>query len=1272
MPSLNALGEFRDSFNNIANEKDDVVSSDLPFDNLDLPTTEPPPFNPISADSSPSDAIFDDSPTPNAGAGADTGGGLPNFDFNAFINTLPGGDAPTPSIDDILTDVNPPSGDTPSFDDLMNGLPSGESDSSGDVPSFDDLMNGMPSGESDNPPSGDAPSFDDLMNGLPSDESDSSGDAPSFDDLMNGMPSGESDSGLPDAVTDEAASENGSVEADDFSVPKQLLNGLSDEIEASPPDFPPEEIKTDDEPLSFGINGDEVPLPFAPVGDSEDLGTDSLDGDLGGLPDFNLDDTGSTAVQDEHDEHLADALNLGGERQDGSFSDGSIDDTQLPDDITTPDFDLPDSGVESAAANFGDDFGAGIENDESAAESDDSLGGESIDLGGEAPPDFPDLEAAAPNENFVLDDVLPPDTDFSTGDASADFGDLALPSDDFSEADAGAGFDDLTLPGADSSEADASAGFDDMTLPSADSFETDAGSIPDFGADDTLPELTPHTGAEDSGDLPSFGDLGGDFASDAIELDTATDAGTGESSEIDFDGDDFHIPGLDDIFDKGKKAAAPPPVQKRGLFGRRKKEVVEEESAADDEEVEEIQLSQEDLDKLMATLTAYPLNLRIACEELIAEQVLVPQQLSKLIRYLIRGVPARDAAEFAGELLGKTIIIPRSFEKSSGAAWEEEKASFAYIFVHNFLPVLRLFAFIAAMAASVIYLGYKFVYIPIKAESLYKRGYERISAGEYQRANELFHEAFLTHRKKKWFYTYATGFRDQRRYMLAEAKYDELLRYYPRDKRGVLEYANLETYYLLNYDKANRLLQQQLLDYAPNDYDGLLAAGDNFLLWADSDPSRFYDKYEDARFSYARILELKGWQIPIVERMLTYFIRTDNLKEVLFLRNWFDSDRKRRLSPETIAELGGYLLDKQLAAASGEVKGVPNPYVESIESVRAMLLQAVREKPELPEPHYHLARYYKNLNNVYEERLTLENAIRAFDLAKSETVRRRLYRVDTHYRYANMLINNREFFPAEVQLVRGIELYEDFLSRNIIPPSVQLGQLYAAKGDLEYFVKTGDMQAALNDYNLAEKYGYAPPEIQYRMGAAYYYLENWKNALEYLFKASTDLPLNRRLLFALGNTAYKRGDYFAAQGYYSRLLDILDYQRVRLPATLPNDRPEFLEFGERLMMAYNNAGVVYEALAGQTGNRSYRTRALALYADSARAWDSITRNPTTMARMRLLENPGAPGVNLGFLNASNAMRPVSGFSPEIFLRIDKDVLEPSHWEELAPFGGLVN
>jgi tetratricopeptide (TPR) repeat protein len=202
------------------------------------------------------------------------------------------------------------------------------------------------------------------------------------------------------------------------------------------------------------------------------------------------------------------------------------------------------------------------------------------------------------------------------------------------------------------------------------------------------------------------------------------------------------------------------------------------------------------------------------------------------------------------------------------------------------------------------------------------------------------------------------------------------------------------------------------------------------------------------------------------------------------------------------------------------------------------------------------------------------------------------------------------------------------------------------------------VENALRYYHRAQENGWAPPEMLYRMGSAYYQLEDWKNALEYLFSATTNLPLNRRVLYALGNAALKRGDYFAAQGYYNRLLNILEVQRARLPVLLPNERPEFQETARRLMWAHNNAGVANEMLSAQTGNRSYLTRAQAFYAEASRAWDSYTRNPDTMVR---LDSKPLP-----FVNARNALRPQIDFEPQIFIHIDREALETSIWETIAP------
>lgn len=849
----------------------------------------------------------------------------------------------------------------------------------------------------------------------------------------------------------------------------------------------------------------------------------------------------------------------------------------------------------------------------------------------------PETAEAAGDENFSLPDGLfdSLNNDLAeTGDPLTDFEDLG------GEApveDLGGEFP-LDTPGPESPAE--TAGMDDFSIP-----DMDLGgelAIEDLGGEpsaDLDGELSAESPAGDSFD--NF-NLGGD-ALDLDETDEAA-AGNGVMDRL----DEFTLPGIDDVFEGGIPGSRGRP----GSAG----------SAAGDvsDEVEEIQLRDEELVQFQKTLSGYPLNLRIACEELIAEQAVAPELMSRLVKLLIRGAPAREAAALAGKILGRTIPIPRGFEKNTGEALEAEQASFAYIFVHNFLPVLRLFLLVAIVAASLFYLVFQFIYIPARAESFYRMGYERIFAGEYQRANDRFSQAFGIHRNKQWFYRYAEAFRDERQYLYAEQKYDELLKFYPRDKKGVLDYAAMETEYQRNYAKADELLRRDLLDYAPDDKEGLLALGDNSLAWGEIDKS----KYEDARFAYARLLDKYGWADPVVERMLLYFIRTDNLKEVLPLQAYFMENKRRKISAVSLAELGGYLLDKRVE----EVRGVPNEYVEQIEGIRDLLLRAVAADPALPESHYHLARYYHYLSNAAEERVTLETAIRAFDAAPEGAIRRITCRIDAQKRYADILINNREFFPAEEQLVKGAGIYEDAFARRLLSRSPEFGRLYAGLGDLEYFTKAGNMERALQYYLRSEQHGWAPPEMRYRMGSAYYHLGEWRDALERFFTASAELPLNRRLLYALGNASYQRGDYFAAQGYYNRLLDILEMERSRLPLLLPNDEPEFIELAERLMIARNNMGAAYEILAEQTGDNRYRSRALALYSESARAWDTLTRNPQTM--IRSLPAPGifGPGVNLPYLNSRNALYPQPGYEPQIFLPIDKDVLEPSAWERLAPQG----
>jgi TolA-binding protein len=1231
MPLLSELREFKASFANIGGQKAGLAARKIPFNDLKLPDTEAEPVG----DAAPAGG-FDTAGDTASGIAS----GIDDFGFSNLIAQP--GDLSVPDIDDqtAMSDEQ--------LADDADSAASPEADNKA-APSADDLYSP--------PPDELLADFPDGLEPIPpadSLESDNGSGLDNLDNLENfnfppspAEPESASADSTPEpaAFTEGAPFDKGADEALDLSVFDDLgdLVSLTDSGDLDLPEEPAPASEGETADLGDLDALDDLGLPEEPAAASEGETADL--GDLDALDDLGLPEEPAPASEGETvDLGDLDALDdLGLPEEPAPASEGEtadLGDLDALGDLGLPEEPAPASEDETADLGGLDALGDLGLPEESAAASE----GETADLGGlDALGDLGLPEEPAPASEDETADI-----DGTAASGDAEISEEPAPASDSGMPEIGE-LDDLEIP----------SGFEFSEETAADDSETqdtddaDLSEESDADVEDELPGV--NLGNLD--EQVSVDGLVETAAEDAYEsFDPASGIGlekeTGEAGSDNIDSlddiDDFSFPDLDALGGSLTDKKATAAMGKTGkAAGKRKKR--SEIDISDD--INEIELNDRELGYLQETLAGYPLNLRIACEEIIAEKDVRPEQITRLLRNLIRGAPARETASLASEILERPITVPRGFEKSSVEALEAEKSTFTYIFIHNFLPMLRLFMLISIVAASVFYLTYKFVYIPLKAESIYKMGYERIPDGEYQRANERFDEAFNIHRKKIWFFKYADAFIKERQYIYAEQKYEDLLRYYPRDKLGVLYYAQLETQYLRNYAKADTLLRHQILDYNPNDTEALLALGDNSLAWAEIDPS----KYEDARFAYARLLDMHGQLPSIMERMLKYFIRTDNLKEVLPIWQWFNADQKKRpLGAQTLAELGGYLLDKQLE----EVRGVPNEYVALIEDVREILLRAVKQDPTLPEPHYHLARYYKNLGNAHEERVTLEIAIKAFDNAAEESIRRLNYRIDTYQRYADNLIDSREFMHAEEQLVKGVDLYKDAISRRLISESPKFGRLYAGLGDLEYFTKTGNMEAALEHYRNAERFGWAPPDMRYRMGAANYQLGNWQSALEHFFAASSELPMNRRILFALGNSALRRGDNFAAQGYYNRLLNILENQRARLPLLLPNDRPEYLDLAERLMMARNNAGVANEKLAAQTGNRVYHTRAMSLYAESERAWDSLTRDPNSMVR--------SGSTSLPFLNMRNILYPRQNYEPQIYTRIDREALESSRWEQLAP------
>lgn len=662
----------------------------------------------------------------------------------------------------------------------------------------------------------------------------------------------------------------------------------------------------------------------------------------------------------------------------------------------------------------------------------------------------------------------------------------------------------------------------------------------------------------------------------------------------------------------------------------------------------EIALTQEQFNRLKRTLESLPRNLKIAVQEVIGEGKATGANLKRLVSLLVAGAPAQQIATAVARVTGKRIAIPAGYEKKSGVAFEEEQRSFAYALRENIYPLVRVFALTVLAAALIGFLGYRLVYRPLTAAVNYRIGYTHILGDRFTLANESFNKARGLQRIKRWYYRYAEAFSDKRQYLLAEQKYDLLLQDFPGDRKGVLDYARMESTKLDDYKKADDLLAV-LLDKNQYDYDALLAAGDNNLEWATSDRARF----EAARMDYATLIEKYGARDDLLFRMLRWFIRTDNPQEIERLRLYFASRPDLRVNPDVYAELGGYLINHR-----------------QLDYAKDVLLKADDADPRLAEIHYNLARYYRLTQRPEDELTALNATLLRLGPTDPLSQKRIAMEIDTHTRLGELDNVKGQYIDAERELTTAIAKVEESQKDKLITTGNLFGRPYADLGDLHYFV-IGDLDVARALYQKAIDNQYFDPSLDYKIGFTQYAEKDYPAALTSFSKAEEEwgYPRDRdapppivasgtgdvdysgkapaNLLFAIGNCFFQRGDYFAAQGYYLRLRDRLEAHRAALGTLDPGEKPEHRSLLETLVKVDNNLGVVMDRLAARTGDRNKKSEGLVYLAEASQISDTLTRAPGGRS------TGGAK--NLPYLNQRGVLYPVSGFIPQISNDIPKDL-----------------
>ena len=812
------------------------------------------------------------------------------------------------------------------------------------------------------------------------------------------------------------------------------------------PAFPEEPVAAEEPVPEAALDDTGFAEDFSPVEDIspiEDTGTvepaseapiEDLD-ELGDLDELDeLEDLGDTGTND--------------------FAEPETSDIVEPADITEPEplaEDISDLNIETP------DFGTETESFDTAETPDFSAEAAGLD-------DIPDFDTA----DTGTEDITAPAEDSGSEDfGNEDFGDENFGNEDFGNEDFGNEdfeTEDNVTDEAAASEDFGTEGMDDVNEPSvSDLFSAGDVELPDMntaledipddegvdaeegGIDNFENDADSEGGEESSEPLETFDTTGMDDMDFGIQdtdaqlsVDTGSDDFELDNGNISMEGSDFEIPGFSDV----QSAPAVPKASKKtkGL------DEPDFTGAIPGAELPPNTLSDEQYKQFLKNLNEYPLNVRLAFEDLIVQDEFTDDAEFEIIEKILKKAPARQVASTLEKMLDTSIPVPRDFEHRTAEEYEAYKKSLSYQLKNKVLPGILMTALILLVSWGLFNFGKNCIYIPAKASKLYKQGYALLQADEYVQSQIKFDEAATYQLKKKWFFNFARGYREHKQYQRAADIYRKLLVYFNHDKTAGLEYAEMELYDLANYERAEEITRREVLDYHVNDADGILMLGDVFLEWGTEKDSA---KLDLAKEQYMTLIQLYKANDLYNSRLMRYYIRSDNFQQVLNYRKMFEENKKSKLAAEDWTELGGYLL--------GKLYGPIAPSEESlryqIEGLLRLLIKAKELDDTNPIAWYNLGNYYVQTNDTINNiDYSLKKALECFNKAP-QLKKRDIYKYIDSYRLLgeNYLLTN-EYLQAQEQFTQGITLYTTEKENAGFEGNEQIGLLYSDLGNINYTI----------------------------------------------------------------------------------------------------------------------------------------------------------------------------------------------------------------------------
>ncbi len=791
--------------------------------------------------------------------------------------------------------------------------------------------------------------------------------------------------------------------------------------------------------------------------------------------------------------------------------------------------------------------------------------------------------------------------------------------------------DDMDLPDFDDDSGFAASSASDTAVGDA-SFDSDEPSTEFLDGSETPPEESPAEGDNDE-PLETF-DIsameGMDFSAPGAVKDS-TDFDMGDVDGMEMSDDDFEIPnfttpGKDSSTSFTKKDFVSTPNFKEALEG-------------DEKNKPKNSFTDAEYKRFRKNLSEYPLNVRIAIEDLVVKNEFTDDAVFEILEKVYRKIPARQLATQLEKMLDISLDVPRDYERRTAEEYENYKTTLEYKVKNKIIPFAILGAFAAVVVFCLFVLFKAFIWDPLQANKYYKQGYSQIQENLYAQSEDSFKSAIDYKPVRKWFFKYAESYRDHKQYERARNVYKEALYRFDRDKWAGIDWADMEMSELYDFKEAERVLRREVLDYHNNDPDALLKLGDLYLEWATEQDA---SKFSLAKLQYDTLVELYGKKKKLADlyyaREMRYFIRVDDLQQVLNHKEYFYPSRVKKLDGQDLTELSGYLLDKRY----GNLRPSEETMRGQIVDVKNLLERAVQKDNENATALYNMGRYYV-VTHANDSAVPMFNA--AIDVFKSKTrrTRKETYTfIDAYRQLGEGYADQREYILAQQAYNDGIDLFERENRASNFESKPEIGKLYADLGDVNYFIN-GDMDASLDNYQKAVSNLNDTAAVRYKIGYIQYTNKNYTEAWGSFVHGADSNADDIHLLLALADTLSLRNDNYAAQGYYERLLNILNTKFAALDIVIPQVRTDHEDLVDTYMKATNNLGVTLSRISEANGDSDTNGKAIVNLQESIRSWDALTRNQETMLRLS--------GSNLAEQNLKYIVNPVYGYSPAIYTEI---------------------